>query len=467
MRHRTHHVALLLAGSGFCALVYQIAWMRELRLIFGGTTAASAAVLAIFMGGLGAGSAILGRRADPHPRPLGLYATLEALITISALLTPLLLWLVQLAYLRLGGAMALGTTAATLVRLVLSALVLGVPTFLMGGTLPAAARSVQTPDDAQRRHVAWLYGINTLGAVAGAAFATFLLLELLGTRRTLWLGCGGNAVVSAIAFALARRAAPAAPVACAPRAADSRVAGNGARPPCAFVLLAAGAVGFAFFLMELVWFRMLAPILGGTTYTFGLILAVALFGIGAGSALYAVAGRRIPVTLRAFAVTCALEALVIAVPYALGDRVALAAALLHPQEAGGFGGYVFAWTSLCSMVVLPAAIIAGFQFPLIIALLGGGDEGVGADTGSAYACNTLGAIAGALAGGFAALPLLTAPGAWRGVVVLLAVLGALAAVQEARRWRAAASLPWRWRCCLRTDPPRCGGTARSGPADRL
>ena len=47
--------AVLLFGSGLCALVYQVVWLREFRLVFGASTSASAAVLAVFLGGLGAG----------------------------------------------------------------------------------------------------------------------------------------------------------------------------------------------------------------------------------------------------------------------------------------------------------------------------------------------------------------------------------------------------------------------------
>src|SRR4029453_137806 len=58
--------AALLFGSGACALVYQVAWLREMRLVFGASTPASAAVLAIFMGGLGAGGVFLWPRAQPR-----------------------------------------------------------------------------------------------------------------------------------------------------------------------------------------------------------------------------------------------------------------------------------------------------------------------------------------------------------------------------------------------------------------
>jgi spermidine synthase len=191
------------------------------------------------------------------------------------------------------------------------------------------------------------------------------------------------------------------------------------------VLAAAGVVGFAFFLMELVWYRMLAPLLGGSTYTFGLILAVALAGVGAGSAAYSRSGRG-AVKLSGFAATCALEALCLAIPYALGDRIAILAAELGPKGAGSFAGHVAGWSLIAGIVVFPAAFVAGLQFPLMIALLGKGRERVGSDVGLAYACNTAGGIAGSLAGGFGLLPLLSATGTWMFVVCLLCALGLLA-----------------------------------------
>src|SRR5260370_25309572 len=82
-------IAVLLFCSGACALIYQVAWLRMLRLVFGGTTAASAAVLAIFMGGLGFGGIALGRRADRVRNPLRLYAILEMSVAAAAAASPL------------------------------------------------------------------------------------------------------------------------------------------------------------------------------------------------------------------------------------------------------------------------------------------------------------------------------------------------------------------------------------------
>src|SRR5213078_2562916 len=101
-------VALLLVGSGFCALVYEVAWLRMLRLVFGVSTAASAAVLAIFLGGLGLGGLLLGRRADRARSPLRLYADLETGVAVAAAATPLLLAVVARLYVLLGGTAVLG-----------------------------------------------------------------------------------------------------------------------------------------------------------------------------------------------------------------------------------------------------------------------------------------------------------------------------------------------------------------------
>ncbi|HEY3055084.1 MAG TPA: fused MFS/spermidine synthase [Thermoanaerobaculia bacterium] len=409
MTRRTWKVAGLLFGSGFSALIYQTVWFREFRLIFGASTAATAAVLAIFMGGLGLGSALLGKRADLRERPLGFYGTLELMIAGSAALSLILLWLIRSAYFALGGSIHLGIFVATIVRLLLATLVLGIPTFLMGGTLPAAARAVETSGDQARRHLALLYGANTVGAVAGTLLSTFFMLESLGNRKTLLIAVLLNLLVGITARSLSRLA---------PLDEEERLeAASQPLLPTTIVLPAAAIFGFTFLLMELVWYRMLAPLLGGTTFTFGLILAIALLGIGLGGALYSVWNAA---SAGSLAMTAALEALAMIAPFAIGDRLAIFANLLRAFGAAGFSGHIVAWTALATLVVFPAALIAGFQFPLLIALLGRGREDIGRHVGLAYAWNTAGAIAGSLAGGFGLLPLLTAPGAWRFVTILLA-----------------------------------------------
>ncbi len=400
----------LVFASGAAGLTYQIVWFRQLRLVFGLSTAAHAAVLAVFLGGLGLGGALLGRRADRHPRPMALYGTLEILVALTAAATPLLLRMARTLYLMTGGEAAIGFVGATLVRGIVTVLVLAAPTILLGGTLPALVRTFETSDDPERRKTALAYGVNTLGGVVGVCLATFVLIELLGEVATILVAAGVSATVGVIARRLAHHES----VAAGADVPSSEVPSAGVplfNPK--LVLVAAAVTGFVFFLMELVWYRMLAPILGGTTFTFGVILAVALLGIAAGGGLYALIAKGREATPIGFATTLALEGVAMAVPLALGDRIALMAAFSGDFSGLGFGGSLTSWFAITALVVLPASTVAGYQFPLLVALLGSGREGIGRHVGLAYAFNTVGSIVGAILGGFVLMTWLGAVSCWR------------------------------------------------------
>lgn len=446
---RLPFLATLLGLSGACALVYQMAWLREFRLVFGGATPATAAVLAIFMGAMGAGSAWFGRKAEASDNPLRLYALIELGVGFAALLTPLLLSLVRWLYLSTGGIAALGQVTATLLQLLLATLVLAPPCLLMGGSLPAAFKWVETDQDQQRGSLGVLYGVNTLGALAGVLLSTFWLLEHWGIRTTVMTAAVVNLLIGAAAWWVAREAAPVQPLKPAPSQSTTS-----SSLTTRFIYLAAGITGFTFFLSELVWFRLLAPLLGSSVYGFGLILALALSGIGLGGLLYRVvwASRVGAVTLAALARVAAWQALFLALPWALGDRIAVFAIDVNQLRALGLSGQVVGWTLISSLLVLGPSILAGVQFPLLVGLLGSGNHDAGRHVGLAYAANTLGAITGSLAGGFLLLPWLTAPGAWRWVMLLTLLLSFGAAIlgakSTARRVWPALALLWISTGCL-------------------
>lgn len=418
---------LFLFGSGLTALAYQVVWMREFRLVFGASTAATAAVSALFMAGLGLGGWLLGGLADRSRKPLLLYGRLELAITLLAAVSPGLIEAARGWYLQTGGMMVLGHWGATGARLGLAAMVLILPTLLMGGTLPAAGRAVTAEADGSRRGLGALYGINTLGALAGVLATNFALLEMLGAKNTLYFAVMVNLAVSIGAMIVgSRQEQPPVPDAADSASPPPPEAAGGAEGPSiapGLILLVAAIAGFSFFLMELVWYRVLAPVLGGSTYTFGLILAVALAGIGLGGAAYPlfVASQR--PSARMLGATCLLEAVAMLAAYAAGDWIPAVAGQLRALTAFGFLGLVAMWMAVALFVVFPAAFISGVQFPLLIALLGRGGRGIGRQTGRAYASNTLGSIAGSLAGGFGLLPWLGANGCWLLAACLLAALG--------------------------------------------
>jgi predicted membrane-bound spermidine synthase/tetratricopeptide (TPR) repeat protein len=418
----------MLFCSGLCSLAYQLVWMRELRLIFGSSTMATSAVLAIFMGGIGFGSIYLGRTAEQHRNPLRLYGYFELVIALSAFLTPFLILFAENLYLKTGGYQSLGYLPATLLRLFLSTLVLGVPTFFMGGTLPAIAKTALREIDLARRDLGFLYAINTLGAVTGAWLVVFVMLESFGSQNTLIAAGLLNLLVAVIALIWSRLAKnfhasiEVLPVYLRNNIAHLAKTAQSSLPSPNYVNGATCLAGFCFFFMEIVWYRMLTPLLGGTTYTMGIILAVALLGLALGAWGYGVRRYTVKTSLRILSLVCGLEALFMAVPFALGDRIAVLTSLLRPIGAVGMAGYVVGWLVITTIVVLPTAIVAGYQFPLLIGLKGKGRKNIAIETGQVYAWNTIGAITGSLVGGIMLIPLIGATVSWQLNVLLLSLL---------------------------------------------
>jgi spermidine synthase/MFS family permease len=380
----------------------------------------------VFLGGLGVGSVLLGRRAERSTRPLLFYGNLEVGVSLAAALSPLLMGVLSKPYLALGGADAMGHLIATVARLVITALSIGPAVILMGGTLPAAARAVEGDDDRARSSLAFLYGANTLGAVAGALLGTFVLFEAFGVRLSLWMAALLNLLVAVVARSIGRFADEVPP---SPKTDELRAS---ERPAVLAYAVAAG-VGFAFLVLELVWYRLLAPLLGGSTYTFGLVLAVALAGIGLGGFAYSLRPRDQPATRSLLAAVTLLEGVLVALPLALGDHIAIYAALTRPLSSVGFPALVGGWTSVTVLVVFPAALASGYQFPLLVALLGEGRKDVARHVGTLYAFNTAGSIAGSLLGGFVLIPRLGAVGSWRLVALVLVGLGLTTIAADLRR----------------------------------
>ena len=91
-----------------------------------------------------------------------------------------------------------------MLRFVGSALVLFLPTFLMGGTLPVLVRGLTRNAAELGARLSRLYWINTAGAVAGTFAAGFLFLPSLGLRRTLGIAVALNLAAGALALFLAR-----------------------------------------------------------------------------------------------------------------------------------------------------------------------------------------------------------------------------------------------------------------------
>src|SRR5881296_394190 len=391
--------SLLFFLSGATGLVYELLWVRLLYQAFGSTLESVTTVVAAYMGGLGLGAWLLGRRGDRHPRPAALYGGLEIAIGVFGLVSPFVLALTHRIYVSAAGALGLGGGASVALRFALAALVLLVPTTLMGGTLPVLTRAFMgTERDRLKPSLGWLYGINTLGAVAGTALAGFFLIEYVGIRASLWATAAVNLGLGAVALALARPLDP-VPV---PVHADGPVA-PGAAAARTLRRLGLGLLGvtaFAALLHEIAWTRVLVMIVGGSTYAFTLILLVFLLGIGIGSVFV---GRRSGPRSESAATAALAQGLTGVGGAALfvffGLLPAYIIIVFQIPALGAVPRLLLLGVAVGAVVLVPA-LGMGMTFPLLTDLVAPPGEARARDIGSAYALNTIGSILGAALTGF-------------------------------------------------------------------
>ena len=387
--------------SGACALVYQVVWVRQLLLLTGSTTAAVSTVLAIFMAGLGAGAWLFGARADRARSPLKLYGYLELGIGIYALLLPRLLAAATPTYVELARDLAGRPGLLLVLRVTLGALVLAVPTVLMGGTLPVLVRYVGRRADRFGADLGRLYGANLLGGVAGSLAAGFVLIRTLGVEGATLAAVAANLAIALLALVWGAREAT-------PPASDAAEVGlrlemaPSARP---WVWAAVVFSGFVTMAYEVLWTRILVFAFTSTVYAFTLILSTFLTGLALGSRLFVSIERR-PRPLQALAAAQILAGLAALVFTPLSTRAADLIGQMM-QRFGSTGGVFLGATALtAALVMLVPATLMGLVLPLGMRLLVDDLARAGRRVGTAYLSNTLGSMAGSLLAGFVLIPIL-------------------------------------------------------------
>jgi spermidine synthase len=393
----------LFIGSGCAALIYEVVWFQLLQLSIGSSAVSLGVLLGVYMGGMCLGSLLLPRYVSPRRHPLRVYAFLELGIGVFGILV---LYGVPV----LGGiytAWAGSGTTSLILRAVVASICLLPPTLLMGGTLPVVARGVEaTPSG-----VSWLgffYGGNLAGAVAGSLVAGFYLLRLYDMPTATFAAVGLNVAVALIALLVASRLEHRpAPIVAVPAA----------RRANRLVYVAIALSGMTALGAEVIWTRLLSLLFGATTYTFSLILAVFLAGLGIGSSLGSAIARRfahsrVPLgvcqLLLCGAIAWAAHTTSVSMPYWP----------INPS-IGKSPVYQFDLDLLRAFwVVLPASILWGASFPLAIGAAAREGEDAGRLVGGIYAANTVGAILGAIV---TSLVLVAAIGSPRSQQVLIAV----------------------------------------------
>ncbi|MDG3007783.1 fused MFS/spermidine synthase [Paludisphaera mucosa] len=405
---------ILFVGSGCAAMIYEVVWLQLLQLVIGSTAVSLGVLLGTFMGGMGAGGLLLPRLVSARRNPLRVYALLELGIGVIGLAVLFGMPYVERVYVLYAGR----GTPDVLLRGIVAAICLLPPTLLMGATLPAIARRVETDPEG----VSWLgffYGGNIAGAVFGCLLAGFYLLRVHDMATATYVAVALNATVAVVALALSTRPG-ASEAAAEPGPYEGAARGDRA------VYLAIGLSGASALGAEVVWTRLLSLMLGGTVYTFSLILAVFLIGLGIGSSLGAALARRAASARTALGVC----------QWLLTAAIAWTAVMISQSlpywpilpELAPSPWFTFQLDlARCLWAVLPPACLWGASFPLALAAVAARGEDPGRLVGRVYAANTLGALAGALIFSLLLVPALGTAGAER-VLIGLAAAAALAAL---------------------------------------
>jgi spermidine synthase len=371
----------LFFASGCAALIYEIVWFQQLQLVIGSTAVSMAVLLATFMGGMCAGSLLLPRLVSPSRHPLRVYACLEAGIGLSAILVLFLMPYVDRAYV----AHAAGGRGIAL-RAVLSVVCLTPPTLLMGATLPAISRWLDTTPRGVGR-LSLLYSCNTLGAVFGAGLAGFYLLRIYDLATATYVAIAINAAIAVASAALSLTTPH-------PTALPIRAINNQRLSRAKIVFIIIALSGMSALGGEVVWTRLVSLALGPTVYTFSMIVAVFLAGLGIGSAAGAALARRTRRPLVWLGISqCLLSAAICWTAYASS----LSIPYWHIDNSMTPWQRILDFDLIrCVYAILPGPLLWGMSFPLALAAAAEDGGEPGRMVAGIYAANTLGAIAGAI-----------------------------------------------------------------------
>jgi spermidine synthase len=375
----------LFVGSGCSALIYEVVWLQLLQLVIGSSAASLAVLLGTFMGGMCLGSIFLPRFISTRQHPLRVYALLELGTGVFGFIVLFGMPYVQRLYTASVGH-GMGGIA---LRSVACAVCLLPPTLMMGATLPAISRWIETTPEA----ASWwgfFYGGNIAGGVVGSVLAGFWLLRVFDMATASYVAAAINLAVAAMSLALAKSMpyeAPAESIESTERAPESWP-----------VYIAIALSGLCALGAEVIWTRILSLMLGPTVYTFSIILAVFLTGLGIGSSAGSFLARNHTQSPRLWLGLCQILQAVL---------IAFAAFMLFdflPYWTGNVNGTAGVWQGFlsdlarCVIAILPATILWGASFPLALACVASSPgRDPGRLVGDVYGANTIGAIVGSLA----------------------------------------------------------------------
>lgn len=432
------YLLLLFFLSGFVGLCYQVVWIRELSVIFGKTNAAITVVVSVFMLGLGLGSLYWGKKEITSKKLSNTFAMLQFGIAGGSLILLLIFPFLSGIFRGLVQQLNLSFTLILVFIFLLCAVLMFIPTFLMGGTFPIISQLYIRREANVGKGIGLLYGLNTFGGILGAGLTGYYLIGLIGQRETQITGILLNIVIGAW-FLKMREPGPLQPE---QKKKEQKKQERILQTPGKhlslekYLVLAAFFTGFAGLAYEILWTRALGTFTSNSIYSFSSILVVYLTGIGIGSYIYSKYLSKNTPSLP----------LLIGLQFFIFFMVAFTAVFLNdiPVFLAPFGGLmkfpilrmVFPGLFLSTLIMFIPTLLMGITFPLICKMYTDSIDNLRARIGKIFFFNTLGSMAGPIAAGFILLPLV---GVVKALIItssinfLLAFLGSFFIEKSAKR----------------------------------
>lgn len=407
---------LMFTVSGFSGLIYESIWSHYLKLFLGHAAYAQSLVLIIFMGGLAIGSWIASRFSVKSRSPLLIYAAVELIVGVAALLFHnVFTSTIEVFYNSILPATGSPFVGATLKWLAASILITP-QSILLGMTFPImSAGIIRRFPDARGGSIAMLYFTNSIGAAVGVLVSGFWLIKVVGLPGTIvTAGLLNIALALAVFIAVRLDETPET----VPIKAETRSGGDALLKQ--IFLAAAFITGAASFMYEISWIRMLSLVLGATTHAFELMLSAFITGLAFGGLWIKRRIDRIasPVRFSGF-VQVIMGVLALAtVPVYIASFEWMEWLLIALDRTdAGYTSYHFASHAIALSVMVPTTFMAGMTLPIFTYVLLRNGHGE-ASIGQVYAANTIGAIVGVLAAVHIGLPML----GLKGVIAFAALL---------------------------------------------
>ena len=403
--------------TGISGLIYETVWLRMLSRILGNTVYATSIVLSAFMLGLTLGSYYIGRHVDKIKDFIRLYSFLEIGIGFAALIVFFLFNGLVPLYQFFHHIADSSNIVYRLLQSIAVFILLVVPTFLMGGTLPLLSAEAKKRNSSFAKGMGNLYGLNTLGAVVGVLLSGFITIGSIGEFNTILIGVIINLSVGTFAFRVLSKQNTSDTD--SPALSQSKDGGS-KRPQKISkyvlkerktILFSYFVIGFTAFAIELVWTRLFQLQLGTSIYAFSMVLGIYLLGSALGSLISGKYYDKLkdPIGILGLALVF------IGLYSIVGIYIFCQYIPNHNVVSYGFSKVI-----VPVLVVFPITFILGFIFPIVTNIYVEETSSIGGGIGRLYSVNTLGCILGSLISGYILIRFLGT----QGTIILLAIINA-------------------------------------------